>query len=81
MNLDEMRLTIKLMIHSFKSKKDWPKAFAEYTKVTQDVLFSPHQGQTRQLGLVLLSSLRELLDIMVPEGLSSGDEPVLSILR
>jgi len=81
MTLDEMRLTIKLMIHSFKREADWPLAFQEYTKVVQAALLTPGQGMIRQLSQILLTNLRELLDIMVPDGLKSGDEPILAILR
>ena len=76
-----MRLTIKLMIHSFKRESDWPLAFQEYTKVTQTAVLTPGQPLIQKLSQILLINLSELLDIMVPKGLTSGDEPVLAILR
>ena len=84
MSLDEMRLTIKLMIHSHKRKADWPQAFAEYTKVTQNSIQlqqSSNLNLSRSFSSLLLHNLRDLLDIMVPDGLSSGDESVLGLLR
>ena len=74
MKVDEIRLAIKLMIHSFKREGDSTFAFQEYTKVCQA---SAPMGLLKSL---LLQDLKELLDTLEP-AVKSGDEPVLGILR
>ena len=74
----EMRLTIKLMIHSFRREGN---AFHEYTKLCQLCAVGMQtNSQLRVLHTLLLQDLKELLDMLEPR-LRSEDEPVLGILR
>lgn len=63
MSVDEMRLTIKLMIHSFKREGDSSSTFLNYTKVTQAaLLMTGISPNNKALSSYLLKDLNELLD-------------------
>ena len=62
MTVEEIRLTIKLMIYSCKQEA---RAFKDYTDVLKQVV--PIQGHIHQLlNSILLQDLKELLDLIVP---------------
>ena len=78
MMVEEIRLSIKLLIHAFKNEGDL--AFQDYTKVCQSVVTMQTNEPVRLLNSLLIQHLKELLDTLTPK-LRPNDEAILTILR